>query len=223
MAVSTILSSCRDTCRACSGCRERFFCRGGIFSRRWVGSGRADSRFVTPTREFTRELTGQRQTHARRADLSADDRTRSTAALRGLVEAIIRHAEPHDVHWFGYQKYDPSARDAVARSLSQARGQHFQPADIAITAGGFGAIAAALLAVIEVGDEVCYPRPGWFAYGAVIRGAAGIPVPVDLVPESFDLDVEAIAAAIGPRTVVVNTPHNPTGRIYPRAQLDALA
>src|SRR5262245_27566820 len=37
--------------------------------------------------------------------------------LRGLVEAIIRHAEPHDVHWFGYQKYDQSARDAVARSL----------------------------------------------------------------------------------------------------------
>ena len=79
--------------------------------------------------------------------------------------------------------------------------------------------------MIEVGEEVCYPRPGWFAYGALIRGAAAIPVPVDLVPESFDLDVEAIAAAIGPRTrvVVVNTPHNPTGRIYPRAQLEALA
>jgi aspartate aminotransferase len=59
----------------------------------------------------------------------------------------------------------------------------------------------------------------------VIRGAAGTPVPVDLVPGSFDLDVEAIAASIGPRTrmVVVNTPHNPTGRIYPRAQLEALA
>ena len=145
--------------------------------------------------------------------------------LRGLVEAIIRHAEPRDVHWFGYQKYDQSARDAVARTLRKVRGQDFEPADIAITAGGFGAIAAALLAVIEVGDEVCYPRPGWFAYGAVIRGAAGTPVPVDLVPASFDLDVQAIAAAIGPRTrmVVVNTPHNPTGRIYPRAQLEALA
>ena len=82
------------------------------------------------------------------------------APLRGLVEAIIRYAEPRDVHWFGYQKYDPSAREAAARSLSQAREQHFEPADIAITAGGFGAIAAALLAVIEVGDEVCYPRPG---------------------------------------------------------------
>ena len=42
--------------------------------------------------------------------------------LRGLVEAIIRHAEPRDVHWFGYQKYDQSARDAVARTLRKVRG-----------------------------------------------------------------------------------------------------
>ena len=145
--------------------------------------------------------------------------------LRGLVEALIRHAEPRDVHWFGYKKYDSAAREAVARSLRQSRGRPYEPADVAITAGGFGAIAAALLAVIEVGDEVVYPRPGWFSYGALIRGAAGTPVPVNLAPGSFDLDLEAIAAAIGPRTrlVVVNTPHNPTGRIYPRVQLDALA
>ena len=145
--------------------------------------------------------------------------------LRGLVEALIRHAEPRDVHWFGYQKYDQAAREAVAHALRQSRGQSYEPADIAITAGGFGAIAAALLAVLEVGDEVIYPRPGWFNYGALTRGAAGTPTPVDLAPGSFDLDVEAIGAAIGPRTrmVVVNTPHNPTGRIYPRAQLDALA
>ena len=145
--------------------------------------------------------------------------------LRGLVEALIRHTEPRDVHWFGYQKYDPAAREAVARSLGRSYGRPYEPADVAITAGGFGAIAAALLAVLEVGEEVLYPRPGWFAYGAVTRGAAGTPVPVDLTPGSFDLDVKAIAGAIGPRTrvVVVNTPHNPTGRIYPRVQLDALA
>ena len=135
----------------------------------------------------------------------------------GLVEALIRHAEPRDVHWFAYKKYDPAAREAVARSLRQSRGRPYEPADVAITAGGFGAIAAALLAVLEVGDEVLHPRPGWFSYRALIRGAAGTPVPVDLAPGSFDLDLEAIAAAIGPRTrmVVVNTPHNPTGRIYP--------
>ena len=137
--------------------------------------------------------------------------------LRGLVEALIRHAEPRDVHWFAYKKYDPAAREAVARSLRQSRGRPYEPADVAITAGGFGAIAAALLAVLEVGDEVLHPRPGWFSYRALIRGAAGTPVPVDLAPGSFDLDLEAIAAAIRPRTrvVVVNTPHNPTGRIYP--------
>ena len=145
--------------------------------------------------------------------------------LRGLVKALIRHAEPRDVHWFGYQTSDPSAREAVARALCQSRGRPYEPADIAITTGGFGAIAAALLAVLEVGDEVIYPRPGWFNYDALTRGAAGAPTPVDLAPRSFDLDVEAISAAIGTRTrvVVVNTPHNPTGRIYPRVQLDALA
>ncbi|SEI14276.1 aspartate aminotransferase [Rhizobium tibeticum] len=145
--------------------------------------------------------------------------------LRGLVDALVRHAEPQDVHWFGYQKYDALARETVARKLSETRGRSYEPADIAITAGGFGAIAAALLAVLEVGDEVIYPRPGWFAYGAQIRGAAGTPVAVDLSPVNFDLDIEKIAASITPRTrvVVVNTPHNTTGRIFPRAQLDALA
>ncbi|MCB5203503.1 aminotransferase class I/II-fold pyridoxal phosphate-dependent enzyme [Neorhizobium sp. T786] len=145
--------------------------------------------------------------------------------LRGLVDALVRHTEPQDVHWFGYQKYNDLARETVARRLSEARGRSYEPADIAITAGGFGAIAAALLAVLEVGEEVIYPRPGWFAYGAQIRGAAGTPVAVDLAPETYDLDLERIEAAITRRTrvVVVNTPHNPTGRIFPRAQLDALA
>ncbi|MEK1890541.1 MAG: aminotransferase class I/II-fold pyridoxal phosphate-dependent enzyme [Phyllobacterium sp.] len=145
--------------------------------------------------------------------------------LRGLVDALIRHVEPQDAHWFGYKKYDDVARETVARSLSRARSRDYRPDDIAITAGGFGAIAAALLAVLEVGDEVIYPRPGWFAYGAVIRGAAGTPVGVDLTTGTYDLDLEKIEAAITPRTrvVVVNTPHNPTGRIFPRAQLDALA
>ncbi|MBR0670802.1 aminotransferase class I/II-fold pyridoxal phosphate-dependent enzyme [Roseomonas soli] len=145
--------------------------------------------------------------------------------LRGLVEALIRHAEPRDTQWFAYKQYEPVAQEAVARSLTRSRGRPYAAADVAITAGGFGAIAAALLAVLEPEEEVLYPRPGWFNYGVLTRGAGGTPVPVDLVPDSFDLDPGAIAAAISPRTrvVVVNTPHNPTGRIYPRRQLDALA
>ncbi|WP_270935861.1 aminotransferase class I/II-fold pyridoxal phosphate-dependent enzyme [Falsiroseomonas oryzae] len=145
--------------------------------------------------------------------------------IPGLVEALIRHAQPQDAHSLGYMRYEPVARAAVAASLSAARGRPYEAADIAITTGGFGALASAMLAVLEVGEEVIYPRPGWFFYAALTRGSAGIPVPVDLAPETFDLDLPAIEAAITPRTriVVVNTPHNPTGRIYPRAQLDALA
>lgn len=145
--------------------------------------------------------------------------------LRGLVEALIRHAEPCSPHWFSYQRNDPVAREAVAQALRLSRGRPYEPQDVAITAGGFGALATAMLALLEPGEEVLYPRPGWYYFSALARGAGGVPVPVDLAPETFDLDLDAIGAALGPRTriVVVNTPHNPTGRIYPRAQLDALA
>ncbi|MBB5537050.1 hypothetical protein [Rhizobium giardinii] len=56
--------------------------------------------------------------------------------LRGFVDALIRHVEPRDVHWFGYKKYDALARETVARSLSQARNRDYKPDDIAITAEG---------------------------------------------------------------------------------------
>jgi aspartate aminotransferase len=59
------------------------------------------------------------------------------------------------------------------------------------------------VAVLEVGDEVLYPRPGWFNDAALIRGAAGTPVPIDLTPRILDLDSNAISAAIGPRTRMV--------------------
>jgi aspartate aminotransferase len=145
--------------------------------------------------------------------------------LRGFVEALIRHAEPRDPHWFGYQRHDPTAREAVAHALRQSRGRPYEAQDVAITAGGFGALAAAMLALLEPGEEVLYPRPGWYYFSALARGAGGVPVPVDLATDTFDLDLAAIEASLGPRVriVVVNTPHNPTGRIYPRAQLDALA
>lgn len=144
--------------------------------------------------------------------------------LPGLVDALIRHAKPANPHWFGYRQYEPAAQAAVAESLRRSRGAPYEAQDIAITAGGFGALAAALLAVLEPGEEVIYPRPGWFFYAALTRAAGAAPVPVDLVPDTFDLDLGAIEAAITVRTrvVVVNTPHNPTGRIFPRAQLDAL-
>src|SRR4029453_1994428 len=94
-----------------------------------------------------------------------------------------------------------------------------------LTAGAFGAIALAFHLLTDPGDEVVIPVPGWFAYAPMLREAGLVPVRAALTPGTFDLDLEATADAITPRTriVVVNTPHNPTGRIYSSDSLKALA
>ena len=91
-----------------------------------------------------------------------------------------------------------------------------------MTTGGFGAITVAMKAVADPGDEVVYTLPPWFLYEILAIEAGLVPVKVPALQPSFDLDLDAIAAAITePRTriVVVNTPNNPQGRIYPPATL----
>ena len=68
-------------------------------------------------------------------------------------------------------------------------------------------------------------EPAWFCYEPMLLAADAVPLKLKLKPPGFDLDLAAIEAAIGPRTrlVIVNTPHNPTGRIYDRDELAALA
>ena len=94
-----------------------------------------------------------------------------------------------------------------------------------MTNGGFAAIAVALRAIVEPGDEVVFLTPPWFFYEILILAAGGVPVRVPLGPPDFDIDREAIAAAITPRTraVLLNTPHNPSGRVYPIDDLMDLA
>jgi aspartate aminotransferase len=101
----------------------------------------------------------------------------------------------------------------------------WDPNDVAMTNGGFGALAVTFRAILEPGDEAIFLSPPWFFYELLILAAGADPVRVRLSPPAFDLDVDAIASAIGPRTraVLVNSPHNPTGRIYPESALRALA
>jgi aspartate aminotransferase len=145
--------------------------------------------------------------------------------LPGYVSALREHLEPKDPDWFAYKLSEPKSQAAVARSLTARTGLDWDPADVAMTNGGFAAIAVALRAVVEPGDEVVFLSPPWFFYEVLILAAGGIPVRVPLAPPAFDLDLAAIDAAITPRTraVLVNTPHNPSGRVYPPADLEALA
>src|SRR5262245_62176548 len=145
--------------------------------------------------------------------------------LPGIVAAIRERALPHDKDWFAYKTSEEEPQAFLAEHVSRELRLAFEPADIALTAGAFAAIMVALRMVLDAGDEAVFSEPGWFCYEPMLLAADVVPRKVQLKPAAFDLDLDAIEAAIGPKTrlVIINTPHNPTGRIYGRDTLAALA
>jgi aspartate aminotransferase len=144
--------------------------------------------------------------------------------LPGLVDALQRHAAPRDKDWFAYKMSEPEPRAVLAASLRARTGIAYEPEDIALTAGAFGGLGVSLRAVADVGDEVIFLSPPWFFYELLIASAGATAVRVRLSAPDFDLDPDAVASAITPRTkaVIVNTPNNPSGRIYRETELRAL-
>jgi len=145
--------------------------------------------------------------------------------LDGLVSAIRQRALPHNKDWFAYKTSEEAPQAYLAECVSRELGLAFEPADIALTAGAFAAIMVAFRLVLDAGDEAVFSEPAWFCYEPMLLAADAIPRKVQLTAPRFDLDLAAIEKAIGPRTrlVIVNSPHNPTGRIYGRDTLKALA
>jgi aspartate aminotransferase len=145
--------------------------------------------------------------------------------LPGLVTAIRERAVPHDKNWFAYKTSEEAPRAFLAEQLTRELGLPFDAADVALTTGAFAAIMVAIHQVLDPGDEAIFSEPAWFCYEPLLLAAAAVPRKVRLRPPAFDLDLDAIEAAITPRTrlVIVNTPHNPTGRIYDRGTLEQLA
>ncbi len=144
--------------------------------------------------------------------------------LPAFVGALERGLTPRDVLWFGYKENEPESRDIVARSLNAHRGMPFEAADVFMTNGGFSALSVSIAALTDPGDEVIYISPPWFFYEAIIVSQGATPVRVPVVPASYDLDLEAIRSAVTERTraIIVNSPNNPTGRIYPPSTLTEL-
>jgi aspartate aminotransferase len=145
--------------------------------------------------------------------------------LLGVVKAIRERAIPHDKNWYAYKTSEEEPQAFLAEQVGQELGLTFEPADIALTTGAFAAIMVAIHQTLEAGDEAVFAEPAWFCYESMLLAADAVPRKVALKPPHFDLDLAAIETAIGPKTrlVIVNTPHNPTGRIYPRAMLEQLA
>jgi aspartate aminotransferase len=145
--------------------------------------------------------------------------------LEAYAEALQRWTPPRHELWYAYKRNEPEARAVVAGSLRAWRGMPFEADDIFMTNGAIAALHVLFSTLVDPGDEVICIAPAWFEYEGMILHAGGVPVKVCADVRTYDLDVPAIERAITPRTrvVVVNSPNNPSGRIYPPETLTALA
>jgi aspartate aminotransferase len=120
----------------------------------------------------------------------------------------------------------PELREAIAEDSTRRRGAKATPEMVVVTPGGKPILFFTILALVDPGDEVLYPNPGFPIYESMIRYIGGVPVPVRLLEEKgFSLDVDQLCGKIGPKTrlVILNYPHNPTGGVIPEAGLRAIA
>ncbi|WP_181309761.1 pyridoxal phosphate-dependent aminotransferase [Nocardioides campestrisoli] len=139
------------------------------------------------------------------------------AARRALAEGRNQYAPGPGV---------PELRAAISRHQQRHYGLEPDPErEVVVTTGATEGIAAALLALVDPGDEVAVLEPYYDSYLAMIQMAGGVRRPVTLRAPDFRLDADALRAAVTPRTKVLllNTPHNPTGTVLTRAELEAVA
>lgn len=120
----------------------------------------------------------------------------------------------------------PELRAAIAEDAGRRRGIQIQPEEVVVSPGGKPNLFFPTLALVEPGDEVIYPNPGFPTYEAMIKVAGGIPVAVPLLEENnFSFDLDAFNRLINPRTrmIILNSPSNPTGGIIPIKDLEHIA
>ena len=131
----------------------------------------------------------------------------------------------------GHTRYTPPIgmkplREVIAEDAGKRHGLQFHPDQVVVSPGAKPNLFFPALALIEAGDEVIYPDPGFPTYEAMIRLAGGIPVPVPLREEngfSFDLDTFHRLAGEQTKLVILNSPSNPTGGVMPLADLKEIA
>jgi len=131
----------------------------------------------------------------------------------------------------GYTHYGPSAglpdlREAIAEDVSRSRGVKFTPEEVVVVPGGKPIIFFTLLALVEEGDEVIYPNPGFPIYESMINFLAAKAVPIPLHEErDFRLDVDELASRITDRTklIIINSPQNPTGGVLTKNDIYDIA
>ncbi|HKE01674.1 MAG TPA: pyridoxal phosphate-dependent aminotransferase [Planctomycetota bacterium] len=131
----------------------------------------------------------------------------------------------------GHTHYTPSAgvpmlREAIAQEMARTRGVPVHAEQVVVCPGAKPIMFFAILALVDEGDEVVYPNPGFPIYESMIRFVGAKPVPIALPEENdFRLDVDGLVRSLTPRTrmVILNSPQNPTGGVLEKADLKRIA
>jgi aspartate/methionine/tyrosine aminotransferase len=147
------------------------------------------------------------------------------ATPRNIIEAGKRALDE------GWTHYGPAQgllelRETIAEYISRTRGIHVGPQHVSVVPGGKPIIFFPMLALLDSGDEVLYPDPGFPIYRSMIQFLGAQPVPIPLLEEEgFSIDVEFLRKAITNRTkmLILNSPQNPTGGVIPERQIREIA
>ncbi len=141
----------------------------------------------------------------------------SSAGIQAIKDGYTRYTPPPGM---------PRLREVIAEYAGSQRGIAFHPDQVVVSPGAKPNLFFPTLALVEEGDEVIYPNPGFPTYEAMIRIAGGIPVPVPLLENNqFSFDLAAFDQLITNKTklIILNSPGNPTGGIIPRTDLEHIA
>lgn len=141
----------------------------------------------------------------------------SQAGIRAISEGRTRYNPPAGI---------AELRQAIAKDAGRRRGMEILPEQVVVSPGAKPNLFFPTLALVEPGDEVIYPNPGFPTYEAMIGVAGGNPIAVPLLEENdFSFDLEAFDGLINDRTklIILNSPGNPTGGMMPRADVEHIA
>jgi aspartate aminotransferase len=144
---------------------------------------------------------------------------------RHIVEAGKQALDQGWTH-YGPTQGLPELREAIASYICRTRGIRVGAEHVCVVPGGKPIIFFALMALLEPGDEVIYPNPGFPIYESMINFLGAKPVPIPLVEDrGFSFDLNVLKDSLSPKTkmLILNSPHNPTGGVIPAADVKAIA
>lgn len=145
-------------------------------------------------------------------------------APQHVIDATVASFQRGETHYTPNAGI-PALREAVAKSY-QARGLDYKPGEILIGAGAISLLNLACTAILDIGDEVLLPDPGWANYKGLMMQVGAVPIPVKVTEENgFMYDIDDLRATITPKTkvILINSPSNPTGGVASAENLRQIA